>query len=74
MSSFFENKGAVIATFTVVGVAAIVFLAFLCSNLVRRRRARRFDQEVANAAAEAYADADRVHDHNWADEDDRYDG
>lgn len=50
---FFENKGAVAGVFTVVGLVALVLGIVFVTNAVRRRRARKFDQEIAEAAREA---------------------
>lgn len=48
---FFANKGAVTGTFTVVGViVAALALAFIMMA-IRRRRTKRLDAEVAEAAA-----------------------
>lgn len=54
-NSFFSNTGAVAGVFTVVGLVAIVIFIALVTNAVRRRRARKFDRDVAEAAAEAAA-------------------
>ena len=53
--SFFDNKGAVAGVFTVVGLVGLVIFIAIATNVVRRRRAKRFDDEVAAAAAEASA-------------------
>ncbi|KAF9519662.1 hypothetical protein BS47DRAFT_1077305 [Hydnum rufescens UP504] len=46
-SGFFSNTGAVAGTFTVVGlVGAGLFVAFVVL-IVKRRRAKKFDQEIA---------------------------
>lgn len=52
---FFHNTGEVAGVFTVVGLIAVVLIVALLTNAVRRRRAKRFDQDVAQAAAEAAA-------------------
>jgi hypothetical protein len=50
---FFQNKGAVAGVFTVVGLIGIAILVALITNAVRRNRAKKFDRDVAEAAAEA---------------------
>ncbi|CAL1703073.1 unnamed protein product [Somion occarium] len=55
--SFFDNKGAVAGVFTVVGIIALVIIFALITNAVRRRKAKKFDRDVAEAAAEAAAQA-----------------
>ena len=57
--SFLNNKGAVAGVFTVVGLLGLALLIAIVTNVIRRRRAKKFDDEVANAAAAAYADTDR---------------
>ncbi|PPQ73291.1 hypothetical protein CVT24_012314 [Panaeolus cyanescens] len=52
---FFENKGAVAGVFTVVGLIGLALLVALVTNAVRRRRARKFDRELAEATAAAAA-------------------
>ncbi|KAJ6500911.1 hypothetical protein C8R45DRAFT_83545 [Mycena sanguinolenta] len=47
---FFQNKGAVAATFTIVGLVAAGILFALVTSALRRRRARRFDREIAEEA------------------------
>lgn len=54
---FFHNKGAVAGVFTVVGLVVAVLLVAFITNAVRRRRAQKFDKDVALAAAEAAANA-----------------
>ncbi|KAI9511314.1 hypothetical protein F5148DRAFT_355993 [Russula earlei] len=54
-TSFFHNTGAVAGVFSVVGVVAIVALFFLLTSFIRRRRARKFDREIDEAAAAAAA-------------------
>ncbi|PSR70665.1 hypothetical protein PHLCEN_2v13470 [Hermanssonia centrifuga] len=54
---FFDNKGAVAGVFAVVGLIALVLLIALVTNAVRRRQAKKFDRDVAEAAAEAAASA-----------------
>ncbi|CCM04280.1 uncharacterized protein FIBRA_06451 [Fibroporia radiculosa] len=54
-SSFWNNKGDVAGVFTVVGVVALVVLIAIITGAVRRRRARKFDRDAAEAAAEAAA-------------------
>lgn len=50
---FFSNKGAVAGVFTVVGLIALVVLIALITNAIRRRRAKKFDDEIAAAARDA---------------------
>ncbi|KAF7358994.1 hypothetical protein MSAN_01239900 [Mycena sanguinolenta] len=47
---FLQNKGAVAATFTIVGLVAAGILFALVTTALRRRRARRFDREIAEEA------------------------
>ncbi|KAF8057372.1 hypothetical protein FPV67DRAFT_1657736 [Lyophyllum atratum] len=47
---FFANKGAVAGVFSVVGLIALVLSIALITNVLRRRRAKRFDREVDEAA------------------------
>ncbi|OJA21232.1 hypothetical protein AZE42_07990 [Rhizopogon vesiculosus] len=54
-NSFFQNTGAVAGVFTVVGLVVLVVFIALVTNAVRRRRAQKFDRDVAEAAAEAAA-------------------
>ncbi|KAG2140945.1 uncharacterized protein EDB93DRAFT_1105859 [Suillus bovinus] len=54
-NSFFSNTGAVAGVFTVVGLIVVAIFIALVTNAVRRRRARKFDRDVAEAAAEAAA-------------------
>ncbi|KAI9070236.1 hypothetical protein FKP32DRAFT_16034 [Trametes sanguinea] len=51
--SFFHNTGAVAGVFTVVGLAALAIVIALVTNAMRRRRAKKLDREIAEAAAEA---------------------
>lgn len=53
--TFFQNTGAVAGTFTVVGLIGLAILIFIITAVIRRRRADRFDKDVALAAAEAAA-------------------
>jgi hypothetical protein len=64
---FFSNKGAVAGVFAVVGVVALIIGFVLVTNAVRRRRAKKFDAEIEEAAREA-AHADT----RFPDEDDDY--
>ncbi|KAG6852711.1 hypothetical protein C0991_009638 [Blastosporella zonata] len=50
---FFQNTGAVAGVFTVVGLIILALLIALITNIIRRRRAKQFDREVEEAAAEA---------------------
>ena len=52
---FFSNKGAVAGVFTVVGLVVLALVIALIVNAIRRRRAEKFDRDVAEAAAEAAA-------------------
>lgn len=52
---FFHNTGEVAGVFTVVGLVGVALIIALLTNAVRRRRAKKFDQDVAQAAAEAAA-------------------
>ncbi|KAF9229024.1 hypothetical protein BS17DRAFT_877486 [Gyrodon lividus] len=52
-NSFFSNTGAVAGVFTVVGLIAVALAIALLTNAIRRRRAQKFDRDVAEAAAEA---------------------
>ena len=54
---FFENTGAVAGTFSVVGLVGLGILIFIITTVIRRRRAEKFDEDVALAAAEAAATA-----------------
>ena len=54
---FFSNTGAVAGTFSVVGLVGLGILIFIVTAVIRRRRAERFDKDVALAAAEAAATA-----------------
>ncbi|KAG1842695.1 hypothetical protein C8R48DRAFT_837907 [Suillus tomentosus] len=54
-NSFFSNTGAVAGVFTVVGLIVIAIFIAIVTNAVRRRRAKKFDRDVAEAAAEAAA-------------------
>ena len=54
---FFDNTGAVAGTFSVVGLVGLGILIFIVTAVIRRRRAERFDKDVALAAAEAAATA-----------------
>ncbi|KAI0697765.1 hypothetical protein BC835DRAFT_735086 [Cytidiella melzeri] len=54
---FFKNHGAVAGVFTVVGLVALALLIALLTNAIRRRRALKFDKDVAVAAREAAAAA-----------------
>lgn len=48
-------------TFSAVGVVALVIIGFLITAGIRRRRARKFDDEVEEAAAEAAKATDRAY-------------
>ena len=62
LHSFFHNKGAVAGVFAAVGVVALILFIVFITNEVRRRRAKKFDREVAEAAAEAAASGHRPQD------------
>ena len=51
--SFFQNTGAVAGVFTVVGIVVLVLVIAIVTNAIRRRRAKKLDREIAEAAAEA---------------------
>ena len=53
--SFFHNTGAVAGVFSVVGIIALVLIFVLLTSFIRRRRARKFDREIDEAAAAAAA-------------------
>jgi hypothetical protein len=57
VSSFIHNTGAVAAVFSIAGVICLIVIFFLFSSFVRRRRARKFDREIDEAAAAAAASA-----------------
>lgn len=50
---FFNNKGAVAGVFAVVGVVALIIGFIFVTNAIRRRRAKKFDAEIEEAAREA---------------------
>ncbi|KAF7981023.1 hypothetical protein HWV62_35456 [Athelia sp. TMB] len=54
-SRFFSHTGEVAGVFTAVGIVAIVIIALIATTCIRRRRAERFDKDVAEAAMEAAA-------------------
>ena len=53
--SFFHNTGAVAGVFSVIGIIALVLIFVLLTSFIRRRRARKFDREIDEAAAAAAA-------------------
>lgn len=70
--SFFQNTGAVAGVFTVVGIIVVAIVIAILTTALRRRRAKRFDRDVAEAAREAaaahppvFADDDLDGDHNY---------
>ncbi|TFY67348.1 hypothetical protein EVJ58_g1675 [Rhodofomes roseus] len=65
-TSFFQNKGEVAGVFAAVGIVAAIIIIALITQAIRRRRAKAFDDEVADAAAEAAAQA---HAPNFTDDD-----
>jgi len=56
-SSFFNNKGDVAGVFTVVGLVVLGIIVAILTAAVRRRRAKNFDRDAEEAAAEAAAQA-----------------
>lgn len=52
-TAFFSNKGAVAGTFTAVGVVVAILAIILITSQIRRRRQKRFDREIDEAAREA---------------------
>ncbi|KAF9446085.1 hypothetical protein P691DRAFT_227964 [Macrolepiota fuliginosa MF-IS2] len=50
---FFHNTGAVAGVFTVVGLIVLAILIAFITNTIRRRRAKKFDDEIAAAAHDA---------------------
>jgi len=50
---FFSNTGAVAGVFSVVGLIGLALIIALITNGIRRRRARKFDKELAAATLEA---------------------
>ncbi|KAF8162612.1 hypothetical protein B0H34DRAFT_286215 [Crassisporium funariophilum] len=50
---FFQNTGAVAGVFSVVGLIALAVIIAFITNTIRRRRARKFDKELAAATMEA---------------------
>ncbi|KAJ8697316.1 hypothetical protein PTI98_007107 [Pleurotus ostreatus] len=69
-NGFFSNTGAVAGEFTVVGVAILAVVFALITNAVRKHRARKFDREIVDAAAEAAAQAPALLDDDNDDNDD----
>ncbi|KAF7299410.1 hypothetical protein MIND_00890800 [Mycena indigotica] len=69
-NGFFQNKAAVGATFAIVGLVAIGIIFALITNTIRRRRARRFDREIAEEAkrvpAPVFMDDDDYNDHGYS--------
>ncbi len=59
-STFFNNTGAVVGVFVVVGIAGAAILLGFGFLFVRRRRRQRLDRDVAAAAAAANAAAQRT--------------
>ncbi|KAI6027184.1 hypothetical protein EDC04DRAFT_2718160 [Pisolithus marmoratus] len=54
-TSFWDNTGAVVGVFTVVGLIGLALLILIITTAIRRRRAIKFDKEIAAAAADAAA-------------------
>jgi len=52
-SGFIHNKGAVAAVFSVAGIIGLVVIFFILTGFIRRRRARKLDREIDEAAAVA---------------------
>jgi hypothetical protein len=67
LTRFFSNKGEVAGIFTVVGLAAIAILITAITTIIRRRRAKQFDKNTAEAAMQAAATS---HNAGFADDDD----
>lgn len=59
-NSFFDNTGAVVGVFVVVGIAGAAILLGLVFLFLRRRRRQKLDRDVAAAAAAANAAAMRT--------------
>ncbi|KZT34070.1 hypothetical protein SISSUDRAFT_318855 [Sistotremastrum suecicum HHB10207 ss-3] len=55
--SFLQNKGEVAGVFTAVGLIVLALLIAIGTNLIRRHRAKKFDEEVTRAAAAAASSA-----------------
>ncbi|KZT03368.1 uncharacterized protein LAESUDRAFT_366222 [Laetiporus sulphureus 93-53] len=51
--TFWQQKGAVGGVFAVVGVISLVIIIAIITSAIRRRRAKKFDEDAAEAAAEA---------------------
>ncbi|KAJ6479980.1 hypothetical protein C8R47DRAFT_1218903 [Mycena vitilis] len=64
---FLQNKGAVAAVFTIVGLVAAGLIFALVTSAIRRRKAKRFDREIAEEAKRAPAPV-------FVDDDDDYNG
>ncbi|KAJ7607486.1 hypothetical protein FB45DRAFT_947753 [Roridomyces roridus] len=66
---FLQNKGAVAAVFTIVGLVAAGIIFALVTNAIRRRRAKRFDREIAEEAKRApppvFVDDDDDYNHGY---------
>lgn len=69
-SSFFHNTGAVAGVFSVAGLIVLAIVIALVTNGLRRRRARKFDRELAAATLEAASAPKPV----FLDDDDDYPG
>ncbi|KAI0253870.1 hypothetical protein BJV78DRAFT_1189944 [Lactifluus subvellereus] len=52
-TGFFHNTGAVAGVFSVAGIISLILVFLLFTSFIRRRRARKFDREIDEAAAEA---------------------
>ncbi|KIM86042.1 hypothetical protein PILCRDRAFT_5115 [Piloderma croceum F 1598] len=52
---FFSNKGEVTSVFTVVSLVGLAVLITLVTTCIRRRRAEKFDRDVAEAIMQAAA-------------------
>ncbi|KAF5311740.1 hypothetical protein D9758_019124 [Tetrapyrgos nigripes] len=55
MYFFFCNTAAVAGTFTAVGLVSLVALILIITTTIRKRRAKAWDREIAEAAREAWA-------------------
>lgn len=63
--SFFSNTAAVAGVFTVVGLIVVALVIALVVNAIRRNRAKKFDRDVAEAAAEAAASHSPFDDYSY---------
>ena len=68
---FFGNKGEVAGVFTVVSLIAVAILFTAVTTVIRRRREKQFDKDVAEAAMQAAATSNST---NFDDYDNPYNG